>query len=276
MNGHSGHWKIRGEVFRLTTFVQDEITEDHIAIITLNRPEAANAMSKQLLTELNACVRKINQDNTIRCVILTANGEKAFCAGADLKERKGMNDEETIEAVRFIGEAVTNVEQLHMPIVAAINGVAFGGGLELALACDLRIAVDSAKMGLTETSLAIIPGAGGTQRLARLIGLGQAKRLIFTAKPVTAQEALDIGLVEQVSPADELLDRALELAKTIAQNGPIALRQAKTAIYQGSQTDLATGLQIEHLCYKETIPTHDRGEGLTAFKEKRKPVYTGK
>ncbi|MTW84857.1 enoyl-CoA hydratase [Virgibacillus dakarensis] len=260
----------------MTALVHYEMTDDHITIITLNRPEAANAMSKQLLAELDECVHNINQDNEIRCVIITAAGEKAFCAGADLKERKGMNDRQTIEAVRYIGDTVTAVEQIKIPVIAAINGAAFGGGLELALACDIRIASGNAKMGLTETSLAIIPGAGGTQRLTRLIGVGQAKRLIFTAKPIMAKEALDIGLVEQISPADKLRENTLELAKQIAQNGPIALRQAKTAINLGLQTDLATGLNIEHLCYRETIPTSDRSEGLAAFKEKRKAVYAGK
>lgn len=259
----------------MTALVRYETHSDHIAVITLNRPEAANAMSSQLLEELNTCIYHVNQDRTIRCVIITASGDKAFCAGADLKERKGMDDKQTIEAVRTIGETVTNTEKIKKPVIAAINGVAFGGGLELALACDIRIVSEDAKLGLTETSLAIIPGAGGTQRLTRLIGLGQAKRLIFTAKRVTAKEALSIGLVEQITSASTLLDDAFEMAKAIAVNGPIALEQAKTAIHQGYQTDITTGLAIEHLCYKETIPTNDRQEGLHAFQEKRKPEYTG-
>ncbi|MEN1969984.1 enoyl-CoA hydratase [Lentibacillus sp. N15] len=259
----------------MTELVQYEKVLDHIAVITLNRPESANAMSKQLLSELHAFVTEVNQDKAIRCVVITAKGEKAFCAGADLKERKGMDDAQTIEAVRMIGETVTAIENINMPVIAAINGVAFGGGLELALACDIRIASADARMGLTETSLAIIPGAGGTQRLSRLVGLGQAKRLIFTAKRIQADEANRIGLVEQVTSADTLLDEALEMAKAIANNGPIALRQAKTAINQGYQTDITTGLRIEHLCYKETILTNDRTEGLQAFKEKRKPIYRG-
>ncbi|WP_188455592.1 enoyl-CoA hydratase [Virgibacillus oceani] len=248
---------------------------DHIALITLNRPDAANAMSKALLDELNECVYKINNDYTIRCTIITAANDKAFCAGADLKERKGMNNQQVIEAVKYIGETVTNIEKMKMPVIAAINGAAFGGGLELALACDIRISAEHAKLGLTETSLAIIPGAGGTQRLTRLIGLGQAKRLIFTASPITSSEAMEIGLVEQISISSELVDNAISMAEQIVKNGPIALRQAKTAINQGIQTDITTGLNIEHLCYKETIPTQDRNEGLIAFKEKRKPVYKG-
>ena len=248
---------------------------DHIALLTLERPDAANAMSKTLLDELNKCIEEIEQDAQIYCTIITGAGEKAFCAGADLKERKGMSKDQVVEAVRYIGETVTHIAKMKMPIIAALNGVAFGGGLELALACDIRIAVNSTKMGLTETTLAIIPGAGGTQRLPRLIGLGQAKSLIFTGKAVSADEALNIGLVEQLAEQGNLLDKAIETAKQIAKNGPIALRLAKTAIDKGIQTDIETGLAIEHLCYKETIPTKDRMEGLHAFKEKRKPVYNG-
>ncbi|WP_156289776.1 enoyl-CoA hydratase [Oceanobacillus salinisoli] len=247
----------------------------HIAIITLNRPEAANAMSKGLLDSLNEKISEIKENPDIYCAIITGAGEKAFCAGADLKERKGMSEKQVIETVQYIGETVTAVEKLRMPVIAAINGGAFGGGLELALACDLRVIAKNAKLGLTETSLAIIPGAGGTQRLPRLIGVGQAKRLIYTAKAITATEALSLGLVEQVEEKDDVLCEALSLAEVIASNGPIALQQAKTAINKGIQTDITTGLAIEHLAYRETIPTIDRKEGLQAFSEKRKPNYKG-
>ena len=253
-----------------------EIIDEHVAVISLNRPEAANAMSSDLLHELNEVINKIDQNSSVYCSIITGTNEKAFCAGADLKERKGMSDEQVIRTVRYIGDTVTAVEKMRMPVIAALNGVAFGGGLELALACDLRIAAAHAKLGLTETSLAIIPGAGGTQRLSRLIGLGQAKKMIYTAKPVLAKDAFHIGIVEQVTESAALMDEALKIAKIIAGNGPVALQQAKIAINKGMQTDIATGLTIEHLCYKETIPTDDRLEGLQAFKDKRKPVYTGK
>lgn len=256
--------------------VDYKIVEEHIAVLTLNRPEAMNAMSKGLLDELNEHIQHINADDAIRCTIITGSNEKAFCAGADLKERKGMSENQVIAAVKYIGETVTNIENMKMPVIAALNGAAFGGGLELALGCDIRIGAEHAKMGLTEASLGIIPGAGGTQRLTRLIGLGQAKRLIFTAKPVTASEALELGLIEKTVELSALSDSAVDMAKLIIRNGPIALRQAKTAINQGFQTDITTGLAIEHLCYKETIPTEDRIEGLQAFKEKRIPVYKGK
>ncbi|WP_068672240.1 enoyl-CoA hydratase [Oceanobacillus sp. Castelsardo] len=252
-----------------------EIKDEHIAIITLNRLEAANALSTSFLDLLNEKIDLIHKNPNIYCVILTGAGEKAFCAGADLKERKGMSDSQVIAAVRYIGETISNIEKLRMPVIAAINGVTYGGGLELALACDLRIASSHVKLGLTETSLAIIPGAGGTQRLPRLIGLGQAKRLIYTAKPITADEALSIGLVEQIVEKYELITTAMLLAKTIASNGPIALQQAKLAMDKGMETDLNTGLTIEHLAYRETIPTMDRLEGLKAFSEKRKPNYKG-
>lgn len=250
--------------------------DEHVAVITLNRTEAANALSETLLNELNKAIRDVNANRDVRCTIITGAGQKVFCAGADLKERRGMSDEQVIAAVRYIGETAIAIENMNMPVIAAINGAAFGGGMELALACDLRIAAGHVKMGLTETSLAIIPGAGGTQRLSRLVGSGQAKRLIYTAKPVNATEALHISLVEQTANYERLQETAMDLAKTIAGNGPVALAQAKTAINKGMQTGMHTALTIEHLCYRETIPTADRLEGLTAFKEKRKAEYHGK
>ena len=259
----------------LTKLVHYQVIDDKIAVVTLNRPQAANAMSHQLLNDLNDVINKLEQNKQIVCTIIVGAGDRVFCAGADLKERKGMSDDQVIQTVQYIGQTVMRIENLPMPVIAALNGVAFGGGLELALACDLRVAAEDVKLGLTETSLAIIPGAGGTQRLPRLIGLGQAKRLIYTAERLTAKEALDIGLIEQIC-ASNVLDEAIELAKMISKNGPVALKQAKTAIDQGMQTDLQTGLVIEHLAYKDTIPTEDRLEGLQAFREKRKPQYQGK
>ncbi|MHA6251183.1 enoyl-CoA hydratase [Oceanobacillus sp. CAU 1775] len=249
--------------------------KNHVCILTLNRPEAANALSIQMLDELNKALETIENDSSVFCTILTGSGEKAFCAGADLKERKGMSDDEVIKTVQYIGQTVNNVEKLRMPVIAALNGVAFGGGLELALACDFRIASDKVKLGLTETSLAIIPGAGGTQRLPRLIGLGQAKKLIYTAERLTANKALDLGIVEEVVDQTEVSSVALKYAEQIASNGPIAVQAAKASINQGMETDLAAALEIEHQNYKKTIPTNDRKEGLLAFQEKRKPIYKG-
>ncbi len=259
----------------MSTLITFKIENEHIGIITLNRLEAANALSLQLLDELNEIFGEIENNNSIRCVIITGAGNKAFCAGADLKERRGMTEDEVIKTVTYIGETISNIEKLKVPVIAAINGVAFGGGLELALACDIRIVANHVKMGLTETSLAIIPGAGGTQRLPRLIGTGQTKRLIYTAMPIEADEAYKIGLVESIVQPENLLQEAKQLAVKIASNGPIAVKQVKEAINKGIETDLNSGLNIEHQCYKQTIPTEDRLEGLQAFKEKRKPNYKG-
>lgn len=252
-----------------------EKIEDHVCVLTLNRPEAANALSTALLDELQDKVAQIEGANDVRAVIIKGSGTKAFCAGADLKERRGMSDEEVIQTVRKIGDTIRMVEQITVPTIAMINGVAFGGGLELALACDLRMMCTSTKVGLTETSLAIIPGAGGTQRLSRLIGIGRAKEMIYTAKPIEATRAYNIGLVEYMHDSQVLMQEAIDLASTIARNGPLAIKQAKKAINQGYETDLETALTIEQECYKVTIPTHDRIEGLQAFKEKRKPMYKG-
>lgn len=259
----------------MSSFVDVKTVEKHIKIITLNRPEARNAMSNALLSELSSVIQDINMDPSIHCTIVTGSGTKAFCAGADLKERKGMSDTDVIASVEQIGDVVSAVENMEMPVIGLLNGAAFGGGLELALGCDIRLAASHAKVGLTETSLAIIPGAGGTQRLPRLIGMGKAKKMIFSAQPVTADKALEMGLVENISDSNELMDMGMELARAIAANGPVALRQAKKAMYHGIEMDSERALVWEHQCYKETIPTDDRKEGLVAFREKRHPVYKG-
>lgn len=249
--------------------------ENGIVLITLNRPEAANALSVQMLEELHEAILTCKFDRTIRCVVITGAGEKAFCAGADLKERAGMDPIQVRKTVSLIRGNINELEALPQPVIAAVNGVAFGGGTELALASDIRVASETAKLGLTETALGIIPGAGGTQRLPRLIGKGRAKELIFTARRIDAWEAREIGLVEYVVPAESLLEKALELANQIVRNGPIAVAQAKFAIDKGYDVDLNTGLAIEQNAYEITIPTKDRIEGLQAFKEKRPPVYVG-
>lgn len=265
--------EIEGIFYMSITF---EVIADHIGIVTLNRPEAANALSNTLLNDLSSAIDKLNAHRDIRCVIFTGAGNRAFCAGADLKERKHMDEQEVIATVHKIGHTLTMVEDIRVPTIAALNGSAFGGGLELALACDFRMASEYAMMGLTETSLAIIPGAGGTQRLPRLIGLGQAKKMIYTAARIDAAQAQRIGLVEDIVESEALFDKAVSEATKIAGHGPIALRQAKRAIDLGSQTDLATGLSIEAACYEQTVDTVDRLEGLRAFAEKRQPNYKGK
>ncbi|MDF1556143.1 MAG: enoyl-CoA hydratase-related protein, partial [Deferrisomatales bacterium] len=196
--------------------------------------------------------------------------------GADLKERAGMDPNQVRRCLSLIRGVMDKVENLPMPTIAAVNGAALGGGTELALACDLRVVAESAKMGLTETSLAIIPGAGGTQRLPRLIGKAKAKELIFTARRVDAAECLGLGLANRVVPGAELLGAAHALAAEIGRNGPVALKAAKRAIDRGMEMDLGNALVFENTCYEMTIPTEDRVEGLTAFREKRKPVYKGR
>ncbi len=259
----------------MAQFVEVTIT-DGIAVLMLKRAQAANALSIQMLEEINEALEELTYNRSVRVVIVTGEGEKAFCAGADLKERKGMPEEQVRKTVALIGSTVTHFEKLAQPVIAAINGVAFGGGLELALACDLRIASSDAKLGLTEASLGIIPGAGGTQRLPRLIGIGKAKELIYTARRLTADEAKEYGIIEHVVTSDELLSFAQSLAQEMAKNAPLSLMQAKTAINHGMQTDIATGLQIESLAYSRLLYSEDRLEGLQAFQEKRQPVYTGK
>lgn len=246
-----------------------------IVLITLNRPEAANALSIKMLEQLRDAVAACKFDRSVRCIVITGAGEKAFCAGADLKERAGMDMNQVRRTVALIRETINELEALPQPVIAAVNGAAFGGGTELALACDLRIASETATFALTETSLGIIPGAGGTQRLPRLIGKGRAKELIFTARKIGAEEAKDMGLVEYVTPPESLIDKALEIAGRIARNSPVAVAQAKFAIDKGFDANLSTGLAIEHNAYEVTMPTKDRLEGLEAFKNKRPPIFKG-
>ncbi len=249
--------------------------EGQIGILTIERPDVFNCLNLETLRTMREHIAKLAFDKEIRAVVVTGAGEKAFCAGADLKERRTMSELQVQEFIRTIRDTFTELERLNKPVIAAINGAAFGGGTELALACDLRVMSESAQMGLTETSLGIIPGAGGTQRLPRIVGKAKAKELIFTARRISAQEALSIGLVNRVVPADQVMNAACELAEEIAQNAPLALAQAKMAIDFGLEVDLQTGLAIESNAYQVIIPTKDRLEGLEAFKEKRKPVYRG-
>lgn len=252
------------------------VQKGHVAYVTLNRPDAMNAFNYEMLTELEQIVESIRIHPDIRLVLFTGAGDRAFSVGADLKERKTLTDIQVRRNLLKIGEVFSAIEQLPQPTIAMINGFAFGGGMELALSCDFRIAANSALMGLTETGLAIIPGAGGTQRLPRLIGEAKALELILTARRFTADEALHDGVVTQSVPASELTAKTEEFAESILANGPIAVQQAKFAIKHGMNVDLQTGLAIERKAYEMTIPTFDRVEALQAFAEKRKPVFKGK
>ncbi len=248
-----------------------------VLTLTINRPESLNCFNMPLLENFRDMVSEIAFDPEVRVVIITGSteGKNAFSTGADLKERAGMTPDQVKLFITTIRDLFTAVEELPKPVIAAVNGYAFGGGLELALACDIRLASDNAVVGLTETSLAVIPGAGGTQRLPRVVGIARAKEMIFRARRITASEGLSIGLFLEVLEQEKLLSRAREIALEIAGNGPVALGQAKYAINKGAEVSLPMGLAIESNAYAVTIPTKDRIEGLTAFKEKRKPVYTG-
>ena len=250
--------------------------EGGVALVTLNRPDQMNSISVALLDSLHGIFSELRFNEDLRAVIVTGAGDKAFCAGADLKERAGMTQAEVRRFIQTIRQTFTLVEECPVPVIAAVNGAAFGGGTELALASDIRIVSVTAKLGLTETSLAIIPGAGGTQRLPRIIGTARAKEMIFTAERIDAQKALSYGLANRVTKPADLLPEARAMAARIAENGPVAVRVAKRAIDKGMQTDIATAMVIETTCYDITIPTEDRVEGLTAFREKRKPAYKGR
>ncbi|SDZ15772.1 Enoyl-CoA hydratase/carnithine racemase [Evansella caseinilytica] len=246
-----------------------------IAVLTIKRQEAANALSKDLLNELLLQLEAWRWDRTVRAFILTGEGDSVFCAGADLKERRGMNDVQVRQAVRRIRQLIHSVADMPFPMIAAINGAAIGGGLELALACDFRISAESASFALTETSLGIIPGAGGTQRLPRMIGIERAKAMIFTGRKISAKTALEWGLVLKTVPREKVMDEALYLAREISSNGPVAVRQAKFAVDRGMEVDLQSGLAVEEKAYEVTIPTKDRLEGLHAFQAKRPPSFNG-
>lgn len=248
---------------------------DGIATLTLNRPRMMNALNFEIVRTLGQHLAAMRFDPDVRLVLITGAGEKAFCAGADLKERAAMSPEQVQSFLFLLGRVYDDIEQYTKPVIVAINGGAFGGGLEMALAADIRLASENALMGLTETRLAVIPGAGGTQRLPRLIGKGRAKELIFTGRRISAAKALAMGLVNDVFPGNRLLAEAHQLAAEICQGGPIALQQAKYAINAGMESDQRTGLAIESNAYRICIPTEDRLEGLAAFREKRKPVYKG-
>ena len=250
--------------------------QDQIVVVTLNRPDAMNAINFEMLSMLKDRIESIRFNPDVRVVIITGAGPKAFCAGADLKERVKLPEAKVREFIYTIRRLFSDIESLNKPVIAAINGFALGGGTEMTLACDIRIASMNASMGLTETRLAIIPGAGGTQRLPRIVGRGKAKELIFTGSRVDAREALDIRLVNKICEEDLLMDEAMKMAQMICEAGPVAIEQAKYAMNAGLETDLNTGMAIESNAYWITIPTQDRLEGINAFLEKRKPVYQGK
>jgi enoyl-CoA hydratase len=252
-------------------------TRDGIRTLTVDRPEKLNALNTAVLDVLDARIAEAGADGTLRCLILTGAGEKAFIAGADIGELVQLTPLAGREHARRGQALLDGLENLPIPSIAAINGFAYGGGLELALACTLRVASENAKMGLPETSLGILPGFGGTQRLTRLLGRARAAELILTAeKGTTAAEAWRLGLVNRVVPAGQALAAAMDLALAIAKNGPVACRYALEAIRRGAEMPLAEGLAYEATLFGLCASTEDMKEGMTAFLEKRPARFTGR
>lgn len=250
--------------------------ENKVAIVTINRPKALNALNSETLKELDILIESLENDDEVYAVIITGAGDKAFVAGADITEMKDLN---TMEGRRFsiLGNKVfRRLENLEKPVIAAIPGFALGGGCELAMACDIRIATDKAKFGQPEVGLGITPGFGGTQRLARIVGLGKAKELIYTGRIMKADEALNIGLVNKVVEIDKLMEEAKAMANQIASNAPIAVKLCKVAINRGMQCDIDTALMYEAEAFGECFSTLDQKEGMTAFVEKREKNFQNK
>ncbi|CAB4484070.1 enoyl-CoA hydratase [Rhizophagus irregularis] len=247
-----------------------------ISIININNPATKNAFSRNLLREFRDTVNNLRFENDSRVVLLRSLVDRTFCSGADLKERINMSELEIKEFLHNLQGAFRDLERLPVPTIAVIDGICVGGGLELALCCDMRVAGEHSKIGLPETKLGIIPGAGGTQRLSRAIGVAKAKELIFTGRIVSAKGALEDGIVNYATVEGSSMAIAMNIAKQILPCGPIAIRMAKLAIDRGSQLDLDSALEFEQTCYAQVIHTEDRIEGLKAYKEKRQPVYKGK
>jgi enoyl-CoA hydratase/carnithine racemase len=251
-----------------------EKRDEHVLVVTLNRPQVLNALNTQMgRDKLDLWTRLTADTENWRCVVLTGAGERAFCAGADLKERDGMNESVWRAQHEIFERAFMALMELPLPVIAAVNGAAFGGGLEIALACDFIYAAKSARMALSETRLGLMPGGAGTQNLPRAAGERRAKELIFTAEPFDAQQGYDWGIVNRV--CDNALEEALMTAKKISENAPLAVRQAKKSIHYGLQTDLLTGYRFEIEAYNQLVGTEDRKEGVRAFNEKRKPRFKG-
>ena len=247
-----------------------------VEVWTLDAEDTRNAISRAVLADLEARVARVSSGDEVRAVVLTGAGEKAFCAGADLKERATMSDAEVRAFLGALRRTLRAMETGSAVFVAALNGSALGGGTELALACDLRIAAPAAELGLTEVRLGIIPGGGGTQRLPRLVGPGRARDLILTGRRLNAAEAFAIGLVQRLAPEGRLMEVALAVAEQIADNAPLAIAAAKRAIARGLDLDLEAGLALELEEYETVLRSEDRLEGLRAFAEKRRPVWKGR
>lgn len=250
-------------------------TEDEIAIVTINRPDKLNALNETVISELEFCFTKLESDDAIRGVILTGSGSKAFVAGADISQFPSLSREDAVAFARKGQEVFSRIETLSKPVVAAINGYALGGGCELALACHLRVASSSASFGQPEVGLGVIPGYGGTQRLPRVAGIGMATEMILTGKPISAERALAVGLVNAVVEPETLLDAAKKLLKAITSKAPLAIRYSLEAL-RASDGPLGSGLDEEARLFGDAFATEDMKEGVSAFLERRKPDFNGR
>jgi enoyl-CoA hydratase len=249
--------------------------EENIAFITINRPKFLNALNTEVLKELSEAADIIDGDSTIRVVVLTGSGEKAFVAGADISEMQNKNVLEAREFSSLGNKVFSKIENLKVPVIAAVNGFALGGGCELAMACDIRIAGHKAKFGQPEIGLGIMPGFGGSQRLPRLVGKGIAKEILFTGEMINAERAYEIGLVNRIVDATELLDEAKKMARTIASNSPLGVCFAKKAVNEGTNLDLKRAVSLEAELFGSLFSTKDQKEGMFAFLEKRQAVFKG-
>lgn len=250
--------------------------DEHLAHLILNRPEVLNAIDNSLGFELSQAAERLSADESVWAIIFRGAGERAFSAGADLKARRDFTPDDWAKQRALFRDMFAKLRNVPQPMIAAVHGFALGGGTELAMLADFVVASDDAVFGLTEVSLGIIPGGGGTQNLPRMIGRNRAKELIFSARRIPASEALELGLVNHVVPRAELLGKARAIAKEIIKNSPFAVRQAKWAIDRGVDLSLEEGLQREHEAYMRAIASEDRREGITAFNEKRRPQFTGR
>ena len=254
-----------------------EMVEPHLLKITLNRPQGGNALNTQMGHDfLDLWTRLTEDTRDIRCVILTGAGDKIFCAGGDLKERKGMTKEQWLKQHQLFERMYWTLTDMPIPVIAAINGHAYAGGFETMLSCDFVYASSAAKFALTEVTLGIMPGAGGTQNLPRAIGQRRAKEMLMTGRPIDAAKALDWGLLNEVCEPDQVLNKALDTARIIAGNAPLSVQQIKKSVRYGLEMELRTAFRFEVEAYNHLIETEDRYEGVLAFNEKRKPVFKGR
>jgi enoyl-CoA hydratase len=258
------------------TILYDRDETSAVSVITLNRPKHLNALSEEMLDELNHLMESVAKDADIAALVITG-GDKCFAAGADIKQVSRLNS--PADAHEFVSRAhmvMNSIERIEKPVIAAVNGIAFGGGCELALACDIRLASESALFALPEIKIGVMPGGGGTQRLSRLIGLGRAKEMIFSGDPIDAREAYRIGLVNRVLPVASLMEEATKMAKKFVSRPRVALRTIKAAVTDGMSMDLSSALAYEARCFELLFSTEDLKEGMGAFMEKRKPLFKGR